>query len=466
MSRLSKMKWIFLSVFRLIPIRLSSFVLLSLLTGFGDCYGQQNPTITKPKRALQNYVDKLDTSFNFQDYHRIKDTDGTFYEVNLVSQTWQSITWRHRLIIYFPKAAKYSATMLIVLRHIYNRNGGMASLETISDATGTPSAMLYDVPNQPLFDGMEEDDLQAYTFSQYIKTGDESWPLLFPMVKSVVRAMDLIQILSQKENGAAVNDFVVAGHSKRGHTTWLTAAADERVKGIVPIAIDVLNSSAQMPHHLETFGEYSTPSVAATDFIKELGQPRGQNLIEMIDAYSYKEQLMLPKLIISATNDQFFTTDALNLYWDGLKQPKAVLYLSNADHGRADTDPRINPTAFAFVRAVAAHKNLPALEWKYEKYENQIILKIKSDSSAARARLWKAYSSSKDFRQALWTSQPMSLKPYKGKISKGTESLRQYQLEINMPNTGYMAIFGEVEFTQDRHTFLLSTQTNISPNKR
>ncbi len=90
--------------------------------------------------------------------------------------------------------------------------------------------MLYDIPNQPLFDGKEEDDLQAFTFSQYIKTGDASWPLLFPMVKSVVRAMDVVQSLARKEQIAAVSDFVVAGHSKRGHTTWLTAATDLRIK--------------------------------------------------------------------------------------------------------------------------------------------------------------------------------------------------------------------------------------------
>jgi len=91
--------------------------------------------------------------------------------------------------------------------------------------------------------------------------------------------MDVVQLLSKNEKKAVVNGFVVAGHSKRGHTTWLAAAADKRIRGIIPIAIDILNSKAQLPHQLETFGQYSTPSKAATDFLQELEQPRGQSLI-------------------------------------------------------------------------------------------------------------------------------------------------------------------------------------------
>ena len=433
---------------------------LSFGSNFSYC--QEKVTAREPTSALHEYVKKPDTSFDFQDYHQIKVADGTFYEVNLISQTWQSITWKHRLIIYFPYNAKYPNTMLVVLRHIYNRNAGVASLKIISDSTGTPAAILYDIPNQPLFDGKEEDDLQAYTFSQYIKTGDATWPLLFPMVKSVVRAMDAVQLLARKEKKSTVNDFVVAGHSKRGHTTWLTAAADKRVKGIIPIAIDILNSSEQLPHHIEAFGAYSTPTKAATDFLEEINQPRGQSLIKMIDAYSYKEQLTQPKLIVLATNDDFFTTDALNLYWDGLSEPKSILYLSNATHVRADADARINPTAFAFVRAIASHKNLPELSWQYQRHENNIALKIKTDTTATIAILWTSESNSKDFRQSVWTPQPMSLIDKSNQSKIKSKSVKEYSIEVMVPATGYMAIFGEVEFRQGDHVFLLSTQTSIN----
>jgi PhoPQ-activated pathogenicity-related protein len=182
----------------------------------------------------------------------------------------------------------------------------------------------------------------------------------------------------------------------------------------------------------------------------------------MVDAYSYQEHLTIPKLIVSATNDDFFTTNALNLYWDGLKKPKWVLYLFNANHVKADADPRINPTAFAFVRAVAAHKSLLELNWQYIRSKNIIVLRIKLDATATKALLWTSKSKNKDFRQTLWTSQPMTLKGKVDKTNNSSEFTKEYSMEVHVPSNGYMAIFGEVEFRQERHTFLLSTQTNIS----
>ena len=51
------------------------------------------------------------------------------------------------------------------------------------------------------------------------------------MTKAVVRAMDTVEAFMMSEAGGKlkVNEFVVAGGSKRGWTTWMTAAVDKRV---------------------------------------------------------------------------------------------------------------------------------------------------------------------------------------------------------------------------------------------
>jgi PhoPQ-activated pathogenicity-related protein len=51
-----------------------------------------------------------------------------------------------------------------------------------------------------------------------------------------------------------VDRFIVSGGSKRGWTTWTTAAVDDRVVAIVPYVIDCLNLPASMDHHYRAYG--------------------------------------------------------------------------------------------------------------------------------------------------------------------------------------------------------------------
>jgi PhoPQ-activated pathogenicity-related protein len=54
------------------------------------------------------------------------------------------------------------------------------------------------------------------------------------MVKGVIKAMDVLQSFGRKEWSTSIDKFVVAGQSKRGWATWLTAAVDKRVAAIAP----------------------------------------------------------------------------------------------------------------------------------------------------------------------------------------------------------------------------------------
>jgi PhoPQ-activated pathogenicity-related protein len=254
-----------------------------------------------------------------------------------------------------------------------------------------------------------------------------------------------------KEEKIRVDKVIVAGHSKRGHTSWLAAAVDSRIKGIIPIAIDVLNAPAQMPHHLKSFGSYNTPSEDATNFLNELEKPLGKTLFNMIDPYVYKDRLALPKLIVSATNDDYFPTDALNLYWSALKGNNSILYLSNAGHVGADSDPRVNPAAFAFVRAVAANKTLPSVKWAFSSTKDSIQIHVTTGASAVRTVLWKATSDSRDFRGSQWYAEPMQM------IIEG--SRRRYVISIPTPSDKNASMYSEVEFEEEGHKFSLSTQT-------
>src|SRR5262249_21929038 len=139
------------------------------------------------------------------------------------------------------------------------RAGDLAVL--LARGTNSVVAELGMVPNQPLTlenDGTprSEDDLIARCWVKYMDTGDPTWLVRLPMVKSAVRAMDAVtEFLASKEGGQTpVKKFVVAGGSKRGWTTWLTGAVDRRVVAVVPIVIDVLNVRACSEHHYCAYG--------------------------------------------------------------------------------------------------------------------------------------------------------------------------------------------------------------------
>ena len=107
------------------------------------------------------------------------------------------------------------------------------------------------------------------------------------------------------------SQFIVGGASKRGFTTWAVGAVDPRVMGIVPIVMDELNFVKNMHHHFRAYGGWS---FALDDFYKMnitdmLDEPKFQEMQDTIDVYAFKDKLLMPKLVISASGDEFFILD-------------------------------------------------------------------------------------------------------------------------------------------------------------
>ena len=265
------------------------------------------------------------------------------YDIDLTSQVWQGITWKHALTVFVPlNDIEHKDTVLLFI--MGGSTGGKpgdddrAMGRKLATAAQMPVAFLNQVPNQPLLGDRKEDDLISETFLRYLDTKDATWPLLFPMVKSAVRAMDALQELGLEKHDQKIERFVVTGGSKRGWTTWLSAVADKRVAGIAPIVIDTLNFRPQMKHQKETWGRYSEQIADYTlkGLVEVMEKQPEVPLWRWVDPYTYRSQLTLPKLIINGTNDRYWVIDAMNLYWDDLVGEKHVLYVPNAGHGLDD----------------------------------------------------------------------------------------------------------------------------------
>lgn len=412
---------------------------------------------------LSDYVTKPDQSFEWKLLKKAEAPAGIVYTLKMVSQTWQGVTWDHDLQVFLPAGTAPQRTMLV-----YNTGGsanaGNAALGTaIAAKVNAPIAFLYGVPKQPLFGGKKEDALIAETFVRYLETEDPSWPLLFPMAKSLVKAMDALQAFAKQEWKYDVTHFIVTGASKRGWTSWLTAASgDPRVKAIAPMVIDTLNMPVQMGNQVKAFGK---PSEMIHDYVERKLVPVpqtsvAQKLWKMIDPWVYREKLTLPKLLIHGTNDPYWPQDALNSYWDDLKGEKYVLYVPNAGHGlQEEVNGRREPiptravnTLAAFARSQIFDKPLPRLAWKYTDGTDGTAVRVESDLPSKLHRHWVAESDSRDFRKAVWTSTE----------HKGGEPC----VAATPANGKYRATFVEAVYELDGQPFSLSTQIRILEPKK
>jgi len=404
---------------------------------------------------LQEYVRRPETEFEWQIKNKIERPGARIYDLQFVSQVWQGGKWRHQLQIYVPGEAAPGSTMFLWV------TGGSATPETIALGLDlarrikAPVGFLYHIPNQPL----REDDLIAETFVRYLKTGDEDWPLLLPMVKSVVKAMDVAQAFAAQEWRALIEKFIVAGASKRGWTTWLTAAIDPRVSAIAPAVIDVLNMRVQMSKQVQSLGGYSvrlTP-YSSRGLLPIPNTAEGRRLLSMVDPWAYRDKLTMPKLIVNGTNDFYWATGALNEYWDGIPQNKWVLYIPNAGHNLRRQDrpageqlnDLVNGLA-AFARHQITGAPMPSLKWKHETIDGKLRLTIDTSPTPLAARLWIAESPGADFRAASWREH--ELKPSDGRMVG----------EIKQPEKGRLVFFGELEYAIDGLRYKLSTQMRMS----
>lgn len=428
-------------------------VVLLLVVGSQAAIGQA-PSVADSS-PLQEYLAQRDTVFDWKLLDSVETPLGKYHDVELTSQSWMDMTWKHILVIYEPTQLKHREHALLFITGGAQlnkpREGDRLSGLMIAQMCGARVAMLHQVPNQPLLGGRKEDDLITDTFLFHLATGDKRWPLLFPMVKSAVRAMDCVEQLAAKEWNQQIKGFVVTGASKRGWTTWLTGASDKRVIGIAPIVIDALNFKKQMEYQLETWGKYSEQidDYERKGLIKHLQQDPNFPLWSWVDPWFYRSQISVPKLIINGTNDRYWTVDALNNYWDDISGPKFIRYVPNAGHnlqGGPGSREAAMATLGAFFQHTVEGKSLPAIVWKHETAGGVYKLQIQPASKPTAVRLWSATSQTKDFRQAEWDAKLIEEKDgaFIGVVAK--------------PQAGHVALYGEIQFNTYGIDYSLSTQ--------
>lgn len=407
--------------------------------------------VSEETHPLFQYVNRPDSAYSWEKVGEEKlPTGERIIKLQMTSQVWQGIKWEHELDIVLPSKIKNGSVVGLLITGS-GRGGVLEILKIVANKTGIPMAVIFDVPNQPLFEGRKEDALLAYTFMRALETGDMSWPALYPMTKSAVRAMDTIQAISEKEWGTKATGFVVTGASKRGWTTWFTGIVDRRVIGIAPMVYDNLNIPAQMEQQLIYYGTYSEQIDDYTEvgLVQRLrSDPVALWFSHMIDPYSLRFRAFIPKFIINGSNDRYWTLESANLYYNQLIGEKHILYVPNEGHSLGDGVEAISAIA-AFAIARSQGKPLPTVRWIYEEVPEGLKLKIKPGGSPLKVRVWTANSPTMDFRDAKWEAREL----------KAIDGV--YEFLLSSPKEGYSAMFGEVRYKIDGIEYAQSTTPKI-----
>ena len=390
--------------------------------------------------ALADYIQRPDASFTWRKLEQ-REVDGcTAARLECTSQTWRSNVWRHEVLVVRPPEVRNPDIALLEIGGDGAVDHSFGPLRDIAVQAGVIAACINRVPNQPLYGDRKEDALIAYTFDQYLKTGNATWPLLFPMVKSAVRAMDSVQAFAADEFGQKIRRFVVTGASKRGWTTWLTGAVDPRVQAIAPRVIDMLNMKAQKQWAQQMYGHQSERIHDYTNLglMERMDEPRMAELRQWIDPYSYRARYRMPKLLLLGTNDPYWVVDSLRHYWNDLPEPKLVFQTPNAGHDLAGNR-EAAPVLAAFVQMIADHQQLPRVTWEFKPDgSNAVAVAVSLTQPAKGFRLWTADSPIRDFRPAKWSSvslPPATATNVTAEVRTPGEGFRAYMVEAEMTHT-------------------------------
>ena len=353
--------------------------------------------------------------------------------------------------MYLPRVNETPASMLLFV------TGGAADDSSdelglqVANAVRAPCAILFNIPNQPLLGDKYEDDLIAETFVRFLQTADEDWPLLLPMTKSAVKAMDVLQAFAAQELQQALEGFVLTGASKRGWTSWLAAAVDPRVKGVVPRVFDMLNIPAQLPHQLESWGSYSE---MLRPYVQPglpgfLNTPGGRRLVEIVDPYAYRTQLGMPKLIILGTNDRYWTLDALNLFWRDLPGSKYIRYVPNAGHGLRGAWHMDRQSGLLLSPGRIAAR-VAGVELECRAHQRRAAPDLRgSTGDPAEPKSGTPASPTRDFREAHWESKPLSTQAW------------PLQSRIRVSEDAFTAAFAEAHYEIDANACAFTTEVRI-----
>ena len=405
--------------------------------------------------SMKDYIESTKSEFSYEIEDIIYEEEWTGFHIKMISGEWldkkkvDNVEWSHYVDIVIPNDTETDTGIMFIDSGVTDDKYFRLDSISIGYALKTKSIIvnIHNIPFQPVNfldseqESFVEDDLIAYSWNQFLEGGakkkDIEWLPRLPMTRAVVRSMDLAQEIAL-QNNKQLSEFVVSGASKRGWTAWTTAAVDDRVVGVVPIVIDMLNLVPSFENHYRSYGDFS---LAVQDYVNYniqdwMGTDEFKELMGYVEPYSFIDKFTMPKYIINAGSDEFFSTDSWRFYYDELADNKLIRYIPNTNHslnGRY-----LNQDLISFFYRIVNNIDLPTLNWELIDDNLQVTLDYKGEYLVS---IWRAFNEDgRDFR--LWQEGELWQQT---KINRNENNI--FNIKLDSQEAGYQAIM--VEFILD-----------------
>lgn len=413
--------------------------------------------------------------------------------------------WTHQLLVVVPTQVTKEFTDSAALWITGGSNGqsnpsmwdeDVLVCGSLATSTGTVCSVLYQVPNQPIIfsadptnQSRSEDSAVAFTWMQFVQNhqNEPEWILYFPMVRGAVCAMDATtEFITTLLPNYNIKRWMAMGASKRGWTTWLTgAAATDRLMGIAPVVMDLLNFTPGVQHMWQTLGNWT---FAFADYLAQgvpayFGTPAVDVLQAVIDPLVYAANLTMPKLVIDATGDEFFQVQDDQYWWGKLPGESLRMMIDNAEHSMATGALYLITGVEAWYWGLLTGTPRPTFSWNISAVDgsitintqgvqpNQVVLRFTTTLDGYR----------RDFR-LISGNTPANPCQYIPVNIFGSACLRPiiwvgesvaatgpntYKLTQPLPPVGWRAFLAELYYDGvpgSNTTYQLTTQVSVIPN--
>jgi len=375
---------------------------------------------------LDRYVATPDSNFKWTELPNSSFAGPGYsaYALNMTSQRWLKRSdfvadvdrslWWHFIVIIRPNKLEITDKAMMYITGGSNLEKAppksptdeeIAMIGIIAVEARAMACVLYQIPNQPISFAEErptpkartEDAMIAWTWKHFHDHPDEvgsaEWLARLPMTKAAVRAMDAVEAAVARREGHTIRQWAVAGASKRGWTTWTTAAVDDRVMGFAPLVLDALNLTANLHHMYRAYGgwTFALKDYYALNFTAQIDDAATREMFAIVDGYTYIERFAsLPKFVVNACGDEFLQMDDDHYWWDALKGEKHRLIIQDAEHSLATGLEQVVPSLCSFITALFRGLPRPSIRWELGATATGNSITVHTSEQPTHVRVWHA----------------------------------------------------------------------------